>query len=554
MVKNREYWRKRFEMLEDAQHNKAASYYKDLEKAYIQTMQEFEKDILKWYNRFATNNEITLSEAKRLLKTDELREFHWTVEDYIKYGEKNALNQEWMKQLENASARVHISRLESLRLQLQHHVEKLYGDQIEGFEHLMKEIYQDQYYHVAFEIQKAFEVGFTLQALNEDLLTKVISKPWTVDGMTFSDKIWRDKNLLLDTLHKEMIQSFARGEPPDRLIKVISQKMNTSRSNAARLVQTESAFFSAAAQKEAFNELDIERYEIVATLDFKTSEICQSMDGKVFKMNEYEPGVTANPFHPRCRTTTAPYFEDDNYGTRIARDLDGQTYYVPSNMKYKEWKETISGNTTRNTQEKIKDESVDNEHKVYPIKQSSTKWMNYMDVDENGSFVLNSIHSELNEFMNTQRREKMYLTNRFDNSIALTLEGSHIDRIDLTKEVYNVLKRSPQNSLIFTHVHPSPTSFSSHDLFLMVQYKSLAAYTLECANGDKYILDRGTFKSSILKTLVFEKEYDKIKSKVEKDFPELNDPQKIYDVWDDFIYEVNKKFAESQGMIFKKVE
>ena len=339
MTKNREYWRKRFEMLEDAQHNKAVSYYNDLEKAYIQTMQEIEKDIARWYQRFAKNNKISLDEAKRLLKTDELREFHWTVEDYIKYGEKNALNQEWMKQLENASARVHISRLESLRLQLQQHVEKLYGGQIEGFESLMKEVYQDQYFHVAFEIQKAFEVGFTMQSLNENLLTKVISKPWTVDGLTFSEKIWRDKNLLLDTLHKEMIQSFVRGESPDRLIRVISQKMNTSRSNAARLVQTESAFFSASAQKDAFNELDVEKYEIVATLDFKTSVICQSMDGKVFKMNEYEPGVTANPFHPRCRTTTAPYFDDD-YGERIARDLDGQTYHVPGNMTYQEWHQT----------------------------------------------------------------------------------------------------------------------------------------------------------------------------------------------------------------------
>lgn len=337
MTKSREYWRKRFELLEDAQTRKAESYYRDLEKAYIQTMRAIEADILKWYNRFAKNNEITLEEAKRLLKSDELREFRWTVEEYIKYGQKNAINQQWMKQLENASARVHISRLESLRIQLQHHIEKLYGGQIEGFERLMKEIYQEQYYHTAFEIQKAFNIGFTLQALDERVLTRVISKPWTVDNMTFSSRIWRDRNLLINTLHTELTQAFARGESPDRLISVIQKKMNTSRANAARLVQTEQAFFSASAQKEAFKGLDVERYEIVATLDFKTSEICQSMDGKVFKMSEYEPGVTASPFHPRCRTTTAPYF-DDNFGERFARNRDGKVIYIPSNIKYSEWK------------------------------------------------------------------------------------------------------------------------------------------------------------------------------------------------------------------------
>lgn len=339
MTKSRDYWRKRFELLEDAQNRKAVNYYKDLEKAYVQTMSEIEKDIARWYQRFAKNNEITLDEAKRLLKSDELREFRWSVAEYIKYGKKNAINQKWMKQLENVSSRVHISRLESLQLQLQQHVEKLYGGQIKGFEQLMKEAYQTQYYHTAFEIQKAFEVGFTLQALDENLLTKVISKPWTADGQTFSQKIWRDRNLLLDTLHTELIQSMARGEAPDRMISSIARKMNTSRSNAARLVLTESAFFSASAQKDAFNELDVEHYEIIATLDHKTSSICQSMDGKVFKMADFEPGITANPFHPRCRTTTAPWFEDD-YSQRVARDLDGQTYYVPADMKYEEWYQT----------------------------------------------------------------------------------------------------------------------------------------------------------------------------------------------------------------------
>ncbi|MGE7807261.1 minor capsid protein, partial [Lysinibacillus sp. NPDC096215] len=270
------------------------------------------------------------------LKSDELREFRWTVDEYIDYGKKNAINQKWMKQLENASSRVHISRLESLQLQLQQHVEKLYGGQIEGFERLMKEAYQTQYYHTAFEVQKAFEIGFTLQALDETKLTKVISKPWTADGQTFSAKIWRDRSLLLDTLHTELIQSMARGEAPDRMITSIARKMNTSRSNAARLVMTESAFFSASAQKDAFGELDVEKYEIIATLDSRTSSICQSMDGKVFKLVDFMPGVTANPFHPNCRTTTAPYFEDD-YSQRIARNHDGKVYYIDSKIKYPEW-------------------------------------------------------------------------------------------------------------------------------------------------------------------------------------------------------------------------
>lgn len=46
----------------------------------------------------------------------------------VPYGEQNAIDGAWMKQLENASARVHISRLEALKLQLQQQAEVLYCD------------------------------------------------------------------------------------------------------------------------------------------------------------------------------------------------------------------------------------------------------------------------------------------------------------------------------------------------------------------------------------------------------------------------------------------
>ncbi|KYG89004.1 hypothetical protein A0U40_13330 [[Bacillus] sp. KCTC 13219] len=341
MVKSREYWRKRFELLEDAQHSRSLFYYDDLVKAYIHTMDDLEKDILKWYSRFAKNNEITLDEAKILLKSDELKEFHWTVKEYIEYGKKNAINQKWMKQLENASARVHISRLESLRIQMQQHVEKLYDGQIEGFERFIKEQYQSQYYHTAYEVQKGFNIGFTMQALNNTLLDKVISKPWTSDGMTFSRRLWRDKNVLIDTLYTELVRTIATGKHPEDIVKVLHQKLGSANTKyqIRRLVMTESAFFNAAAQKEAFDELDVDKYEVVATLDFKTSSICQEMDGKVFKQKDFMPGVTAHPFHPNCRSLEVPFF-DDNYGQRIARDLDGETYYVSSDMKYNDWYQT----------------------------------------------------------------------------------------------------------------------------------------------------------------------------------------------------------------------
>lgn len=53
-------------------------------------------------------------------------------------------------------------------------------------------------------------------------------------------------------------------------------------------------------------------------------------------MADFTPGLTANPFHPRCRSTTAPYFADA-VDYRAARAKNGKIYYIDANIKYEEW-------------------------------------------------------------------------------------------------------------------------------------------------------------------------------------------------------------------------
>lgn len=132
----------------------------------------------------------------------------------------------------------------------------------------------------------------------------------------------------------------ATGEAPDKAIAAISKRFNVSKQNAGRVVMTESTYFSSAAQKDCFNELGVEKYRIIGTLDTKTCNICGDMDGKVFKMSDYRTGSTAPPFHPWCRCCTAPYFDDmDGVGERYARDAKtGERYKLPKDTTYNEWK------------------------------------------------------------------------------------------------------------------------------------------------------------------------------------------------------------------------
>ena len=159
-MNNGEYWKKRFELLEQAAHRQGVQCYADIEKQYRQAQKTLEGQIAAWYQRFASNNGITLAEARRMLDAKELAELKWDIYDYIRYGEENAISGTWVKQLENASARFHISRLEALKLQTQQNVEVMFGNQLDSIDSTMRNVYKSGYYHTAYEIQKGVGVGW----------------------------------------------------------------------------------------------------------------------------------------------------------------------------------------------------------------------------------------------------------------------------------------------------------------------------------------------------------------------------------------------------------
>ena len=341
--KNREYWQERYEQLEKSAHSYSLSIYAQIETAFTQAQMEIQKDIDAWYGRIAVNNNVTLQEAKKLLTADELAEFKWDVNEYIKYGKENAINHQWVKQLENASAKYHINKLEALKIRTQQAVEKAFGNELDAVDSMARKVYSNSYYHSIFEMQKGFNMGREISTIDEKALEKIITKPWAADGKNFSDRIWQSKAQLVNELHNQLTRTVLLGNKPDSAIKAISDKFNVSKSQAANLVMTEQAYFHSLATYDSFKSMGIEQYEFLATLDKRTTQMCRSMDGEHFPLSEYMPGSTAPPLHPRCRSITVPYFDDeysdlfDNGSMRAARNEEGKTYYVPADMTYREW-------------------------------------------------------------------------------------------------------------------------------------------------------------------------------------------------------------------------
>lgn len=87
-MKNSDYWKERFAQLEQSQNQKGMQCYAEIERQYRRAQTQIEGQIAVWYQRFAENNIISITEAHSMLNKQELEELKWDVNDYINTGGK----------------------------------------------------------------------------------------------------------------------------------------------------------------------------------------------------------------------------------------------------------------------------------------------------------------------------------------------------------------------------------------------------------------------------------------------------------------------------------
>lgn len=349
---SKKYWVERFEKEEERNLKLSLKEMQVAKKEYQKSITRIDNEIRLWYSKYATDNNLTFQEAQKALSPNERKKIKMNLKEYIKLGEQQniAFNPKIEKLLNKVSAGVHVSRLEAIKANLQTEIEILYSGIDRGLGKHFNDVLSEGYARTSYLVQSMTGNYESVFGLNKDLLNQVIYKPWTSDGKNWSNRVWKQKDKLIEELHTSLVQSLVLGDDVNLLADKMSKRLDVGFSRAANLLMTESAAYHSKATELCYKDLGVEKYEILATLDNRTSTLCQGMDGKVFERKQYQVGVTAPPFHCRCRTTTIPYFEDlTEDETRAARDADGNYVEEKASMKYPEWKEKYLKESTKDS-------------------------------------------------------------------------------------------------------------------------------------------------------------------------------------------------------------
>ena len=304
--KNRDYWEER----QIKREAKAFTTIQDIEKEYKIALEKAKQDINKEISRITTtymnDNILNYNEALKLLKGDDYKVWKKDLHDYIKEY-KNLLKtapldaQKLYLEIETLSAKSRISRLDSLKAQIDMEFTKLIFGVEETGKNALNSVYRDTF----IEVTKDLGIN---AIVSRDKIKAVLDRPWS--GANFSERLWSNTDKLAQTVKQEIVNGMIQGINLQTMTKRVSERFETAKKNdVERLLRTEVNYVLNQATLDGYKEAGIEKYEFSATLDSRTSQICSELNGEIFEIKKIAVGLNYPPMHPRCRSTTIPIID-----------------------------------------------------------------------------------------------------------------------------------------------------------------------------------------------------------------------------------------------------
>lgn len=358
---NSDYWRKREAEAKEDYIAKEEDYKKELAKIYLNQYDAVEKEINNFYTKYASDNGMTMAEAKKRASKMDIDAYSRKAEKYVKENDMSERAQEEMR-LYNMTMKV--NRLELLKSNIALEV-------VNGGDVLDTKMGSYLNERTLAEIDRqAGIMGETIKN-NTKLANSIVNASF--HNATYSDRIWAHQDQLRNELNTLLSNALIQGLNPRDLARNVRKKFDVSSANAERLMRTELARVQIDAQQQSYSRNGVEEYEYIA-LGSGACDICRALDGKNFKVDKMLSGDNAPPMHPNCRCSTAPYINSQEYegwlnyldsggsslGWNSMNDKQKNKYIVNAKkVSAKEFKKTLDN--AKNNVNPSKSWRVDNE-------------------------------------------------------------------------------------------------------------------------------------------------------------------------------------------------
>lgn len=284
--KPRTYWEKRSTELMQRLEKGTENTINSLIQSYNQATKDINKEISKIYKNYAKDTGLSKETLLQMLNAKETETHYKNLLEVIN---NNITSENIKKKLlakYNAPAYSYrISRYQALQENIDLELKKLANIE----ENITKIRYVDTineaYCHNIFDIQKGTGLGFSFAQIDNRTINLLLNENW-VNNANFSQRIWNNSEKLGEYLKIQLTAKEMSGKSIQKLSRELADYMNVGLYNATTLVRTEVNHFANEAEMLAYEELDIDKYRFIATLDIRTCKHCAKLDNKVINVKD----------------------------------------------------------------------------------------------------------------------------------------------------------------------------------------------------------------------------------------------------------------------------
>ncbi|MCD9067907.1 minor capsid protein [Staphylococcus epidermidis] len=477
-----EYWLERAQNVIKAESLADAQAIVEVERIILQMYSEIAKELLAFYAKYATDTGLTIQEVMKKADDFDVYAFRNKAKKYVK---RKDFSDEANNALKLYNLSMKVSREKLLKQQLDLIVKDSTLDIQDEIENKLVDA-------VDREVERQAHILGEIVKIDDTEVKAVVNSNFK--GVNWSTRLRQDMAVVQKEVERTTSNVLLRGRHPNEYIKDFKKQTNTTTYNASRLLVTESARVQAESQKLTYlKELGEDgEYKYVAKIDKKTSKICHSLNGKVFKVKDMIPGVNAPPMHPWCRSTTVPHV--GNWRDKFFTERKGK-YQIEQKRGNNELKQAkVLGKKIN-----ITDQAIDK--------------VRYIDIPTHTK--------KENKFIQEQHKSllKDAKENNDSNEVAYLLKDAKVIKVYGNQDSVSfnpgeketeILLNSKPNSLIMLHNHPGQSSFSLTDLYMFSFNNSIKTITIATNKGQiKFISKTGDFNALMFKKYIQEYSKDK---------------------------------------------
>lgn len=198
---------------------------------------------------------------------------------------------------------------------------------------------------------------YKFKQLSTKSVENILDSHW--QGSNYSKRLWGDTEALAKRLEELFTVEALTGMSEFKMAQAIASEFDRSINVARRLIRTEANYMANQSKLTAWQSKGIEKYQIVAILDLRTSEICRDQDHRVYLIKDAKVSITMPPFHPWCRSIIAYYSERLSNIPRKALDpITGKTFDIKGDATYDDWMDKLKALHSDSDIEKAKQKTV----------------------------------------------------------------------------------------------------------------------------------------------------------------------------------------------------